>query len=206
MRLGLNKLIGSLIIISFFINSDHLRAEPFSSAVEISKLSEIVIQMTQLLEKTESLIGIQEAVERNQGRSLFRKLHGNSKQLIDLLDLAGIDKREEGNKLLRIIELSESIHQLARQLDDYQAREGLYLIADGLRLVIEASLLVDETEKILKQTHSSNQFNSQDQLLAGMRHDLARMNLNNNNRDFDQSIDHLHRRQTMLAGYRVFSK
>ena len=199
------SLLLALVVVVYtpFAKADAVGA---TDSIEILKLTEIIAQMSQLLDKTEQFIQLQEELENLQERSFFRSAANYAQQIELLASLGG--KSVNGLKYAQqLIALDAAVSELRRvgeRAQSFEARRGLYGFADSLELLIDAGTALETTSNLLTDIASSDKYNSQDQLLAGIHWTLTKMDSDNSRAQFARDIGRLNNEHIMFGAFNVF--
>ena len=178
-----------------------------TGSIEILKLSEIIIQMTQLLDKTEQFIQLQEEIKTLQHRSFFRSAANYAQQMELLASLSGnsINGLEYAQQLTALDIAVSELRRVGERAQSFEARRGLYGFADSLEILIDATTALETTSKLLTDIASSDKYNSQDQLLAGINWTLTKMEADNSQEQFTRDIERLNNEHIMFGAFNVFT-
>lgn len=193
----------SLTSITSRVSADALGA---TDSIEIIKLTELIAQMTTLLDKTEYLIDVQESVEGLQEQSLLRKSSSYGPYLQLLGGLIGGEVGVRAQQLSVLVSLDAAMRELAARTNDSSQRDGLYLMSDSLRLLMESSILLESSSHALQEASTNEEFNSQDQLLASVQRTLAIMNAGNTRLRVNRNIRVVNNQNMLLSSFNVFSR
>lgn len=176
-----------------------------TDSIEIIKLTEIISQMSRLLEQTEYLIDVQESVEKLQEKSLSHKSSSYVAYLQLLGGLIGDEAAVGTRQLTTLIKLDAAMRELATRTTSGKRREGLYLIADSFRLLIDAGIILETSSQALQEASTAKDFNSQDQLLASIQRTLALMHDGNTKVRYNRNIKDVANQNMLFGSFNVFS-
>lgn len=176
-----------------------------TDSVEIVKLTEVVNRMTQLLELTEYLIDVQEDMEELQERSLRSKSASYAGYLQLLGALFGGEVAVFSQNINVLVSMDVAMRELAARTSNTQRQEGLYLVADSLRLLIDASVILETSSQALKEASSGEDFNSQDQTLSSIHRTLALINSENTQVRHNRNIRSVANQNMLFGSFNVFS-
>lgn len=176
-----------------------------TGSIEIVKLTEIIAQMSQLLKQTEYLIDVQESAENLQERSLLRKSSSYTLYLQLLGGLIGGEAAKRSQQLSILISMDEAIRSLADRTSSGRHQEGLHLVADSFRSLIDAAIILETSSQALKEASSAKDFNSQDQLLASVQRTLALINEDTTQLRYNRNIQSVANQNMLFGSFNVFS-
>lgn len=176
-----------------------------TGAIEIVKLTEMITQITQLLELTEYIIDVQESIEDLQERSLHSK---SSSYLLYLQLLGGILGGEAGElsqQLTILVNTNAALRELATRTSNSQQRDGLYLVSDSLRSLIDAAVILETSARALKEASESEDLNYQDQTLSAIHRTLALINSENTRVRYNRNIRSVANENMLFGSFNVFT-
>ncbi len=196
-------------ILSFLLALVVVVYSPFAKAdpLEVLKLTEIIAQMSQLLDKTEQFIQLQEELENLQERSFFRSAANYAQQIELLASLGGksVNGLKYAQQLTTLDAAVSELRRVGERAQSFEARRGLYGFADSLELLIDAGTALETTSNLLTDIASSDEYNSQDELLAGIHWTLTKMDSDNSRAQFARDIGRLNNEHIMFGAFNVFS-
>ena len=192
--------------------SAQVRADAFGAAdsIEIAKLTEIITQMTTLIERTEDYINLQQRLAETQERAFFRKSNvyaGEIRKLVSSADTLEETARAAASdplKLGAIYRDAKEIRDLANRATRGNTREVLLGIADMLDMIAETEWLVGTADATEKEMAYKQDASAEGQLLAGIYRTMADMNAHTVRDETRYRLRALSHRQQVLGMYSVF--
>ena len=210
----------SAVLAGASLSPSPAHADPFgaSAAAELAKLSEIIVKLTSLLEKTEAMIDLQRSLEQQQNKHFFQQLRTIDKQVQLANEILGgspaTDYGLNNNKLNEMVSVSEDLQSFADDLRDLRQQKGLHLLADSLRFFIDASIVTETSTQVLQQMARGVEGTSDDlvnsiesaeaQTLAGIHNTLAKVQHYNARHNFNTEVNRVNRQQVLLGSFAVF--
>lgn len=178
----LNWLSFSILALGL-IWSIEVRADALGTtdAVEIAKLTRIITQMTELLEKTQAYLDVQQRLTDMQERSFFRKAQAYGQEVRNLVEKQVIleetarDLQEDPFHLQRMQYDVQLIRERAARINDGDTKENLLGLADSLEFIGTRQWLVGTARRTMMETANAADSNTEDQLLAGIFFAIAQL-------------------------------
>ena len=189
-------------------------ADPLGAAdaAELAKLTEIITQMTELLDKTQQYLDVQRRMTAMQERTFFRKAQAygrEMRQLVykqELLERKAREFREDPLHLEDMLKDIQEIRRHAAQTDDGATKENLLQLADTLDLMGNTGWLVGTARTALEEMANSSHSNTQDQLMAGILHTLIGLRKTIDQGEMNENIKEMNARWRMQGAYSVFKE
>ena len=183
------------------------KTEPLSSSAQLVRLAELITLMNQLLDKTERFIELQEDIEEIQDRSFFRKVADYADQMEIIASLGGGTINGD-NYALYLNEIDLAISGLQRAADrtsNLGNQRGLQSFIDSLIIIANTVRALNTTTRLLKEIPTLDDYNSQDQLLAGIHWSLTKMDADSSQERFGRNIRQLSNQQILRGSFNVFN-
>jgi len=192
--------------LSFSVQADALGV---TDATEIAKLTKIITQMTELLEKTQEYLDTQRRLTEMQERSFFRKARAYGAEIRQLVhqqerrEQVASELEQDPFHIENMRRDADLLRQQAERIDDGNTKQNLLQLANTLQLLGNTRWLAGTAETALAETNSATT-NSQDQLLAGIFYTLVEMNKAISKEQIDEDMKETNARWIMQGSYRVF--
>ena len=183
-----------------------------ADSLEIAKLTEIITQMTALIERTEHYIDLQRRLAETQERAFFRKSRTYAREVrrlvhaTDQLERAGRSIQSDPLKLNAMYRDILALRAAAAKTQEGNLRDTLLSLADTLDMLAETEWLAGTSNAAMREMATKQDASAEGQLLAGIYRTLAAMRQQNVDAETRYRMRTMTHRQQMMGMYATFKR
>ena len=181
-----------------------------TDSIEIAKLTEIITQMTALIERTEKYIDLQRRLAETQERAFFRKSETYAREVrrlvraTDQLERAGRSISSDPLKLNAMYQDALAIRNAATTANG-NTRAILLGLADTLDMLARTEWLTGTADAAMQEMATKQDASAEGQLLAGIYRALAEMRRQDVNTETRYRMRAFTHQQQMMGMYSTFN-